>query len=80
MGVFTSSWVPCNAPGMRDHVDHLIEQWRRERPDLNVSPMGIIARMSRLSRFLERSIESVLSNHGINESQFAVLAALRRAG
>ncbi len=42
--------------------------------------MGIIARMSRLSRFLERSIESVLSNHGINESQFAVLVARRRAG
>jgi DNA-binding MarR family transcriptional regulator len=65
---------------MRDHVDHLIEQWKRERPDLNVSPMGIIARMSRLSRFLERSIESVLSRYQINESQFGVLAALRRAG
>src|SRR6266536_3686474 len=67
-------------PAVGDHVDHLIEQWRRERPDLNVSPMGIIARVSRLSRFLERSIDSVLSHYGINESQFAVLAALRRAG
>lgn len=65
---------------MRDHVDHLIDQWKRERPDLDVSPMGIIARMSRLSRFLERSINSVQAHYRINESQFGVLAALRRAG
>jgi DNA-binding MarR family transcriptional regulator len=64
----------------RDHVDHIIEQWVRERSDIDVSPMGVIARMSRLSRFLERSIEEVLARHGINESQFGVLAALRRAG
>lgn len=64
----------------RDHVDHILEQWQRERPDLDVSPMGVIARMSRLSRFLERSIEDVLARYGINEPQFGVLAALRRAG
>jgi DNA-binding MarR family transcriptional regulator len=64
----------------KDHVDHLMEQWFRERPDLDISPMGVIARMSRLSRFLERSIEDTFARHGINESQFGVLAALRRAG
>ncbi len=64
----------------RDLVDRILEQWRRERPDLDTSPMGVIARMSRLSRFLERSIASVLAEHGLNESQFGVLAALRRAG
>lgn len=63
-----------------DLVDRLLEQWRRERPDLDVSPMSVIARMSRLSRFLERSIGEVLATYGINESQFGVLAALRRAG
>jgi DNA-binding MarR family transcriptional regulator len=64
----------------RDRVDYLIEQWARERPDLDMSPMGIIARMSRLSRYLERAIGEVLAGNGLNESQFAVLAALRRAG
>jgi DNA-binding MarR family transcriptional regulator len=63
-----------------DHVDHIVEQWSLQRPDLDVSPMGIIGRMSRLSRFLEHSIAEVLARHGLNESQFAVLAALRRAG
>lgn len=64
----------------QDHVDHILEQWAQQRPDLDVSPMGIIGRMSRLSRFLERSIAAVLTRYGLNEPQFAVLAALRRAG
>src|SRR6185369_6173208 len=64
----------------RDLVDYLIEQWADERPDLDMSPMGIIARMSRLSRYLERAVGEVLASHGLNESQFGVLAALRRAG
>ena len=64
----------------QDHVDHILEQWSQQRPDLDVSPMGIIGRMSRLSRFLEHSIADLLAEHGLNEPQFAVLAALRRAG
>jgi DNA-binding MarR family transcriptional regulator len=63
-----------------DHVDHLIEQWRRERPELDVSPMAVIARIQRLSRILERRIEDVFSQFGLNRAQFGVLAALRRAG
>jgi DNA-binding MarR family transcriptional regulator len=64
----------------QDHVDHILDQWSRQRPDLDVSPMGIIGRVFRLSRFLEQSIAEVLATHGLNEPLFAVLAALRRAG
>jgi DNA-binding MarR family transcriptional regulator len=42
--------------------------------------MSVIARISRLSRILERRIADVLASSGLNESQFGVLAALRRAG
>jgi len=66
------------SPG--DHVDHLIEQWRQERPDLDVSPMAVIARISRLCRILERRIEDAYAEYGLNQAQFGVLAALRRAG
>src|SRR6266540_2702391 len=63
----------------QDHVDHILDQWSMQRPDLDVSPMGIIGRISRLSHFLEHSIAEVLARHELNEPQFAVLAALRRA-
>jgi DNA-binding MarR family transcriptional regulator len=64
----------------RDHVDQIVDLWSLQRPDLDVSPMGVIGRISRLSRFLEQSIAELLARHGLNESQFAVLAALRRIG
>jgi DNA-binding MarR family transcriptional regulator len=63
-----------------DRVDYLIEQWRSERPDVDVSPMAVIARLSRLSRIFERRIEDLYGEYGLNQSQFGVLAALRRAG
>ena len=74
----TSPTQPASPNG--DHVDHLVEQWRLARPDLDVSPMGVIARISRLSRILERQIEEVYGAYGLNQAQFGVLAALRRAG
>lgn len=64
----------------RDHVDLLVEEWHRERPDLDVSPMAVVARLSRLSRIFDRKVEEVYATFGLNQPQFAVLAALRRAG
>jgi DNA-binding MarR family transcriptional regulator len=66
--------------GEQDHVEHLLEQWRRERPDIDASPMGVIARISRLARILDRRVEEGYAEFGLNTAQFGVLAALRRAG
>lgn len=63
-----------------DYVDHILHQWARERPDLDVSPMGVIGRLSRLTRHLERSIEETWQAHGLGVGGFDVLAALRRSG
>jgi DNA-binding MarR family transcriptional regulator len=63
-----------------DPVDTILAQWHRERPDLDVSPMGIIERMGRLSKHLERAIQSTFSEFGLNVAEFDVLAALRRSG
>lgn len=68
------------APMARDHIDVMLEQWRQERPELDLSPLGIIGRISRISRQLERQIENTLSEFGLNGWSFYVLAALRRAG
>ncbi|MBX9749679.1 MAG: MarR family transcriptional regulator [Roseococcus sp.] len=63
-----------------DHLDLVLAQWGRERPDLDVGPMGLIGRVLRLSRHLMRDLEATLAQHGLNFASFDVLATLRRAG
>jgi DNA-binding MarR family transcriptional regulator len=65
---------------MRDEVDRLIEAWRRERPDLDVAPMEVLSRVSRLARHLDRARSQAFDTHGLESWEFDVLAALRRAG
>jgi DNA-binding MarR family transcriptional regulator len=64
----------------RDGVDLILEQWRRERPDLDPSPIGIIGRISRLARELEQRLEVVYREHGLEPGWHDVLATLRRSG
>ncbi len=64
----------------RDPVDAIVEQWRRERPDLELEAMGMIGRMGRLLAVAQRDIEAVFIAHGLQRGEFDVLAALRRSG
>ena len=64
----------------KDGVDLIIEQWRRERPDLDPSPIGVIGRMSRLAREMEARLEPVYREHGLEPGWHDVLATLRRTG
>jgi DNA-binding MarR family transcriptional regulator len=63
-----------------DPVDAILAQWQRERPDLDASPMGVIGRMARLSKHLDRSIQETISEFELNLGEFDVLATLRRSG
>lgn len=63
-----------------DHVDRILQQWNRERPDLDVGPMGLLGRVARLRTHLAREIERTLAAHGLNSASFDVLATLRRSG
>jgi DNA-binding MarR family transcriptional regulator len=65
---------------MRDEVDRLVEAWRRERPDLDVAPMEVLSRVSRLSRHLDRARRQAFTAHDLEAWEFDVLTALRRAG
>jgi DNA-binding MarR family transcriptional regulator len=64
----------------RDGVDLILEQWQRERPDLDSSPIGVIGRVSRLARELEQRLEVVYREHGLESGWHDVLATLRRTG
>jgi DNA-binding MarR family transcriptional regulator len=63
-----------------DPVDAILAQWHRQRPELDVSPMGIIGRIGRLSKHLDRGIQETFSDFGLNIGEFDVLATLRRSG
>src|ERR1700754_564907 len=63
-----------------DAVDAILEQWRRERPDLDSSPIGVVGRLSRVSRALEARLEPVYKAHGLEPGWHDVLATLRRQG
>jgi len=65
---------------MRDEVDELLEAWGRERDDLDLAPVAVFSRVSRLARRLELARRDAFAAHGIEQWEFDVLAALRRAG
>jgi DNA-binding MarR family transcriptional regulator len=65
---------------MEDEVDRLVEAWGRERADLDLRPMAVLSRVSRLSHLLDRARRQAFAEHGIESWEFDVLAALRRAG
>ncbi|WP_395104424.1 MarR family winged helix-turn-helix transcriptional regulator [Actinomadura sp. SCN-SB] len=65
---------------MQDEVDRLVEAWNTERPDLDVRPLQVLSRVSRLARHLDRARRAVFVAHELEGWEFDVLTALRRAG
>lgn len=63
-----------------DDVDRIVAAWRRERPDLDVTPLHIMSRLSRLSRHLDLARRRAFTERGLESWEFDVLAALRRSG
>jgi len=63
-----------------DVVDRIVRQWRAERPDVDVSPIEVIGRISRLSRLIDRRLAENFAAHHIESWMYDVLATLRRCG
>ena len=63
-----------------DEVDDLVAAWQAERPDLDVQPMQVLSRISRLARHLDRERRSAFAAHDLESWEFDVLSALRRSG
>jgi len=61
-------------------MDVILEQWRRERPDLDLSAIGVLGRLAQVSLVLGRDVEQVFARHRLPGGEFDVLAALRRSG
>jgi DNA-binding MarR family transcriptional regulator len=65
---------------MPDHVSTILEQWRSQRPDLDVSPVGVFGRISRIDRRKSTALREVYRRHDCDAGEYNVLAALRRTG
>lgn len=63
-----------------DDVDAIVAAWQRERPDLDVSPLQVLSRVSRIARRLEQDRGVAFAAYGLESWEFDVLSALRRAG
>jgi DNA-binding MarR family transcriptional regulator len=64
----------------RDHLDEILGQWRRERPDLDVQPLGTVGRILRIAALADGVLGAERAGFGLQAGWFDVLAALRRAG
>ncbi|MGC5014392.1 MarR family winged helix-turn-helix transcriptional regulator [Streptosporangium sp. DT93] len=65
---------------MEDNVDWRMDQWRAERPDIDPSPMGVVARIQRACRLLERELRDHFATHDLQLWEFDILGTLRRSG
>jgi len=64
-----------------DRAGKAIAQWRRERPDLDVSPMAVLGRLSEAAALVARDrLAPLFARYGLQHGEFDVLATLRRSG
>lgn len=67
-------------PSERDAVDRITGQWNDVRPEVDVSPIAVVGRVSRLSRLIDRRLAENFARHGLENWMYDVLATLRRSG
>ncbi len=63
-----------------DRVARIQAEWARERPEIDVTPQGVIGRLHRVGALLMAELDTVFAEHGLADGEFDVLATLRRAG
>src|SRR5690349_16239715 len=64
---------------MEDEVDRLVRGWQHALPDVDVTPLSVLSRVSRLAAHLDRQRTTVFARHELETWSFDVLAALRRS-
>lgn len=63
-----------------DRVERIKQAWGRERPDVDVSSIGIITPLLRLGALVMENRSRVLAAHGLDQGHLDVLGTLRRSG
>lgn len=63
-----------------DIVDQLLQQWREEHSNTDVSALGVVVRVQLLGKLLQSQAEAALGKHGLKHWEYDVLSVLRRQG
>ncbi len=76
----TLSPMSTDAKNEPDEVDRVVAAWRRERSGLDVTPLEVLSRVTRLGKHLDLARRAAFADSGLESWEFDVLAALRRSG
>ncbi|HVX43220.1 MAG TPA: MarR family transcriptional regulator, partial [Mycobacteriales bacterium] len=63
-----------------DHVDRVREQWQEQLPELDTSPVAVIARLGRVVNYVDHELETFFASYGLTRTRWDILASLRRSG
>lgn len=72
--------APSSAPEMQDNVDRMLEVWKRELPDLDLATEGIVERIQKINKYLDRAMNETLAQFQLDRGEWRLLGALRRSG
>jgi len=72
--------TPTTAIDAPDFVDRMLEVWKRELPDLDLATEGIVERIQKLNRYLDRAMNETLAEFNLNPGEWHLLGALRKSG
>ncbi len=67
-------------PADCDHIDGMLEIWKRELPDLDLATEGIVERIQKIARHLDHAMEETLMLQNLHRGEWRLLGALRRSG
>jgi DNA-binding MarR family transcriptional regulator len=63
-----------------DSVDAHLDVWRRELPDLDLEIEGIVERIDKLKRYVDRTMQDTLEAYDLSHGEWKLLQNLRSAG
>jgi len=63
-----------------DSVDQVLDDWARERPDLDFTPVGVVTRLAKVRTHIDAEITALFAEHGLTAADFQVIVMLRRSG
>jgi DNA-binding MarR family transcriptional regulator len=74
-----SATATATAPAV-DNVDRMLDVWKRELPDLDLATEGIVERIQKLTKYIDRALDQTLAEFNLDRGEWKLLGALRRSG